>query len=188
MLHALRHSWNVWGWAVLLQFHCPSLLYVIVCSWLTSGHGSLIDYEVQDTQSLLANSCTVIHAQWKGTKVGELRMPHTANWWAGLSVCVSPATSLQRVWHGLAAVVDSKRESIHALRCDFLCLQDTQSKNVYNIRMRTANWWVGPCNSVHDRASFSLSNAVVSAKSLFHFSGSRSSAAVGIADRPPRST
>ena len=25
-------------------------------------------------------------------------------------------------------VVDSMRESIHALRCDFLCLQDTQRK------------------------------------------------------------
>ena len=37
------------------------------------------------------------------------------------------------------------------------------------------------------RGSFSLSNAVVSAKSLFQFSGSRSSAAVGIADRLPRS-
>ena len=39
-----------------------------------------------------------------------------------------PASSSRRVWHGLATVVDSMRESIHALRCDFLCLQDTQSE------------------------------------------------------------
>ena len=38
-----------------------------------------------------------------------------------------PASSSQRVWHGLATVVDSKREAIHALRCDSLCFQDTQS-------------------------------------------------------------
>ena len=31
-----------------------------------------------------------------------------------------------------------------------------------NIRMRTAYWWVGPRNAVRDRASLSLSNAVVS--------------------------
>ena len=28
----------------------------------------------------------------------------------------------------VATVVDGMRESIHALRCDFLCLQDTQSE------------------------------------------------------------
>ena len=33
-----------------------------------------------------------------------------------------------RVWHGLATVVDSVRESIHVLRCDFLCLQDTRGR------------------------------------------------------------
>ncbi|CAI8024625.1 hypothetical protein GBAR_LOCUS14300, partial [Geodia barretti] len=36
----------------------------------------------------------------------------------------SPAESL--TW--TATVVDSLRESIRTLRCDFLCLQDTQSK------------------------------------------------------------
>ena len=64
--------------------------------------------------------------------LGELRMRHTANWWAGLSVCVSPASSSRRVWHGLATVVDSVRESIHALRCDLLCLQDTQSERTWS--------------------------------------------------------
>ncbi|CAI8041673.1 hypothetical protein GBAR_LOCUS23141, partial [Geodia barretti] len=39
-----------------------------------------------------------------------------------------PASSSRRVWHGLATVVNSMRESIHALRCDLLCLQDTQSE------------------------------------------------------------
>ena len=57
-------------------------------------------------------------ADRKSTKVqtlGELRMRDTANWWAGLLICVyswSPASSPRRVWHGLATVVDSMRESI----------------------------------------------------------------------------
>ena len=61
--------------------------------------------------------------------LGELRMRDTANWWAGLLICVyswSPAGSSWRVWHGLATAVDSMQESIHAVSCDFLCLQDTQ--------------------------------------------------------------
>ena len=36
---------------------------------------------------------------------------------------VSPTSSSRRVWHVIATVVDSMRESIHALCCD-LCLQD----------------------------------------------------------------
>ena len=39
---------------------------------------------------------------------------------------VSRWYSLRRVWQWLATVVDTMRESIHDLRCDFLCLQDTQ--------------------------------------------------------------
>ena len=65
--------------------------------------------------------------------LGELRMRDTANWWAGLFVCVyswSPASSSRRVWHGLATVVDSMRESIHAIRCDFLSPQGTQSERI----------------------------------------------------------
>ena len=34
-------------------------------------------------------------------------------------------SSSRRVWHGLVTVVDSMRESMHAIRCDLLCLQDT---------------------------------------------------------------
>ena len=65
--------------------------------------------------------------------------------WAGL-LAQSPA----RVWHGLATVVDSMRESMHALRCGFLFLQGTQSKRIrsrcepaycVDLRMRTAYWW-----------------------------------------------
>ena len=48
----------------------------------------------------------------KEQTVVELHMRHTANWWAGLSVCVSPA---RRVRHGLTTVVDSMWESLHAL-------------------------------------------------------------------------
>ena len=61
------------------------------------------------------------------------RMRDTANWWAGLFVCVyswSPASSSRRLWQGLATAVDSMRESIHAIRCDFLCLQGTRSKGI----------------------------------------------------------
>ena len=35
-----------------------------------------------------------------------------------------------------ALVVDSMRESIHALRCDFLCLQDTQRKRECAIQLK----------------------------------------------------
>ena len=81
--------------------------------------------------------------------LGELRMRGNANCGLG-SIAVyppqSPASSSRRVWHGLPTVVDSTRESIHALRCGFLCLQGTQSKRIRsrwaaliapNIRMRT---------------------------------------------------
>ena len=53
----------------------------------------------------------------KSTKVqtlGEMRMRGTANWWVWL-LCVysrSLAGSSRRVWHGLATVVDSKREGV----------------------------------------------------------------------------
>ena len=94
------------------------------------------------------------------------------------------------------------RESIHPLRCGFLCLQGTQSKRIRsrwasiiknfvdasNTRMRTVYWWLGrPRNDVSDRASLSLSNAVVSAKSPFWFSSPCTAKAVGIAHKPPRS-
>ena len=46
---------------------------------------------------------------------------------------------------------------------------------------------VGPRNSVRDRASLSLSNAVVSRELPNKVSGSRSSEDVGIAHGPPRS-
>ena len=68
--------------------------------------------------------CTVHHCM--------LRMRDTANWWAGLLACVyswSPAISSWRVWHGLATAVDNMGESIHNLRCDFLCLQDTERES-----------------------------------------------------------
>ena len=59
--------------------------------------------------------------------LGEMCMRGTANWWAGLFTR-DLLLSSWRVWHWLATVEDSMRESIHALRCDFLCLQGTQSK------------------------------------------------------------
>ena len=63
--------------------------------------------------------------------LGALRIRSTANWWAGLWICSwSPASSSYRVWHGLATVVDSRCESIHALRCDFLNVQGSQSERI----------------------------------------------------------
>ena len=62
----------------------------------------------------------------KSTKVqtlGELRMRGTANGWAGLLAFI-------RGLPLVATVVDSMRESIHTLRCGFLCLQGTQSKQI----------------------------------------------------------
>ena len=70
----------------------------------------------------------------KNTEVqtpGELRMRNTANWGAGLFVCVnswSPASSSRRVRHWLVTVVDSMRESIHTICCDFLSPQGTQER------------------------------------------------------------
>ena len=46
--------------------------------------------------------------------LAELRMRDTANCWAGLAA--------SSALHGLSTVVDSMRESIHAVRCDFLSL------------------------------------------------------------------
>ena len=62
-----------------------------------------------------------------------------------------PASSSRRVWHGLATVVDSMRESIHAFRCDFLCLQDTQSERT-RWRYAFANLHIGlfTCFSRHN--------------------------------------
>ena len=40
----------------------------------------------------------------------------------------SPANSSWRVWHRLVTVVDSMRELIHAIRCDFLSPQGTQER------------------------------------------------------------
>ena len=83
--------------------------------------------------------CVEIHAlpcKWKALKCKPLAncacaVPLIDG--LGLLVCVypwSPASSSRRVWHGLATVVDSMRESIHALRCDFLCLWGTQIKRI----------------------------------------------------------
>ena len=98
----------------------------------------------------------------KSTKVqtlGELRMRRTAN--GGLGYCIgvysrSPASSSQRVWHWLATVVDSMRESMHTLRCGFLCLQRTQSKRIRSSRLIHAcapliDGLDRPRNAVRDR-------------------------------------
>ena len=62
----------------------------------------------------------------KSTKVQtlvELCMRDTAK-----CVVSDPASSSRRVWHGLVTVVDSMRESIHAIRCDFLSPQGTHER------------------------------------------------------------
>ena len=80
------------------------------------------------------------------------------------------ACSSRRVLHGVATVIDSMRESIHDLPCDFLSPQGTQSERIFSL-VFTAY----------------LSNAVASGKSPIRFSGSRSSESAGITNRPPRS-
>ena len=75
--------------------------------------------------------------------LGEMRMRDTANWWTGLFVCVyswSPASSSRRFWHGLVTVVDSLRASIHAIRCDFLSPQGTQSNRIRSPQCDYAYW------------------------------------------------
>ena len=71
-------------------------------------------------------SCTIIMKSTEVQTLGELRMRHTAKLMglSCISVCVSPASGSRRVWHGLATVVDSVRETIHAL----LCLQNTERR------------------------------------------------------------
>ena len=60
------------------------------------------------------------------------RMRSATKWWAGFSFgCYSwSLASSRRVWRGLTTVLDSTRESI---RCDFLCLQDRQSKRTRSV-------------------------------------------------------
>ena len=103
-----------------------------------------------------------------------LKCKPSANWACAVPLMDGPAVSAsswRRVWHGLAMVVDRMRESTHTLHYVFLCLQGTgrytEQASLILIRMRTAYWWVGPPNTVRDSASLSLSNAVVSGKSLF---------------------
>ena len=48
--------------------------------------------------------------------------------WAISDYLSSPTSISRREGHGLGTVVDGMRESIHALRCDFLYVQDTQSE------------------------------------------------------------
>ena len=66
---------------------------------------------------------------------------------------------------------DSMRESIHTLRCDFLCLQE-QADQVAVSQMRLCKLAFSLVFTAY------LSNAVVSGKSPFSFSGG---------NRPPRS-
>ena len=95
----------------------------------------------------------------KSTEVqtlGELRMSDTVNWWAGRLVF---RYSARRVWHVLATVVYSMRESIHAVCCDFLSLWGTKSEHPMRYCILAFS------------LSFTayLSNAVVSRKRPFTF-------------------
>ena len=112
---------------------------------------------LQQQYSTASRSLQIIMKSTEVQTLGELRMRHTANWWAWQSACISPATIY--VAHG---------ELQHAGdTCPSLWLQDTHSEwtrsrspvphisNAYNIHMRTANWWVGPRNFIRNRGSFS---------------------------------
>ena len=89
------------------------------------------------------------------------------------------ASSSRRVWHGLATQVDSMQESLHALKCDFLTLQGTQSE-------------CGKPSAIMHIEFFACFHSILSLensryRTIAFFSGSRSSEATGIANRPPRS-
>ena len=110
-----------------------------------------------------------------------LRMRGTVNWWAGLSIFTDSwsLTSLLRVGHRVATLLDSTRESIIALRYNFYRLQGTQS-----CRGKPVLICILALSLVFTPY---LSNAVVSAKSPHYFSCPCSTEAVGIAYKPPRS-
>ena len=88
-------------------------------------------------------------------------------------------TSLPRVGHRVATLLDSTRESILALRYNFWRLQGTQS-----CRGKPVLICILALSLVFTPY---LSNAVVSAKSPHFFSCPCSTEAVGIAYKPPRS-
>ena len=88
-------------------------------------------------------------------------------------------TSLLRVGHRVATLLDSTRESIIALRYNFCRLQGTQS-----CRGKPVLICILALSLVFTPY---LSNAVVSAKSPHYFSCPCSTEAVGIAHKPPRS-
>ena len=88
-------------------------------------------------------------------------------------------TSLLRVGHRVATLLDSTRESILALRYNFWRLQGTQS-----CRGKPVLICILALSLVFTPY---LSNAVVSAKSPHLFSCPCSTEAVGIAHKPPRS-
>ena len=88
-------------------------------------------------------------------------------------------TSLLRVGHRVATLLDSTRESILALRYNFWRLQGTQS-----CRGKPVLICILALSLVFTPY---LSNAVVSAKSPHYFSCPCSTEAVGIAHKPPRS-
>ena len=109
-----------------------------------------------------------------------LRMRGTINWWADCHFTDSwSLTSLLRVGHGVATLLDSTRESILALRYNFWRLQGTQS-----CRGKPVLICILALSLVFTPY---LSNAVVSAKSPHSFSCPCSTEAVGIAHKPPRS-
>ena len=88
-------------------------------------------------------------------------------------------TSLLRVGHRVATLLDSTRESILALRYNFWRLQGTQS-----CRGKPVLICILALSLVFTPY---LSNAVVSAKSPHFFPCPCSTEAVGIAHKPPRS-
>ena len=108
-----------------------------------------------------------------------LRMRGTVNWWAGCFFTDSWSTSLLRVGHRVATLLDSTRESILALRYNFWRLQGTQG-----YRGKPVLICILALLLVFTPY---LSNAVVSAKSPHYFSCPCSTEAVGIAHKPPRS-
>ena len=62
------------------------------------------------------------------TKVAEMRLRSTANWWAGLVITRGLPLVDRKSLTRADTAVDSMRESMQVLCCEFLCFQDTPSE------------------------------------------------------------
>ena len=71
---------------------------------------------------------------------------------------LAPASSS---WRGLATVEDSTMESIHTLRCGFLCLEDTEQANQVEVSQPTLLRLIYACAPLIDGLGHATRSATV---------------------------